>query len=73
MLIIQNGENKSVQVGVQHAEAQTRFKSLMDLFALYPAEIHIYNRTKTARVEYRVENNRAMITITDPQDEIFKL
>lgn len=73
MLVIQSGENKGIQVGVPHAEAQQRFKALMDLFALYPAEIHIYNKTKGCRVEYRVVDNKALITITNPDDETFKL
>jgi hypothetical protein len=73
MLLIQNGESKGIQVGVTESEARQRFKSLMDLFTMYPTQINIFNKTKTCNVQVHVINNAFNITVTNPEDEVFKL
>ena len=73
MLVIQNGEDKSIQVGVLHSEAKKQFEQLINLFTMYPTEIHIYNKTKTCKVYAHVKDNRFNIMIENPEDETFKL
>jgi hypothetical protein len=73
MLIVSTGEDKSMKVGVNETVARERFKQLMDMFTLYPTEICIYNKTKTCKVEVQVIDNRFKVTVTNPEDEVFKL
>ena len=73
MLIVTSMEDKVVQVGVREVEAREKFKALMEMFTMYPTEIRVYNKTKTCRVEIHVKDNIFNVTVTNPEDEIFKL
>ncbi len=73
MLVIQQGEIKSFQIGLSQDDITAKLDAVRNSLMLNPSQIVVKNQTKGCIVTFQVVGGIFNIVVTNPDDEVFKL